>query len=180
MRKWILTLCILMISGMIVADICLVGLEEAGVLIDKEVFQSYAYSLVGFQETIWNLLYERIKLVAFLILLFLTPIRKYLPVIFAGVFAFFYGFFFMNCILTLGFVGVVVGLGAVFPHGIFYVAIFLSLLGREGRHTYRRGKLIPQNILTYILAVLFFLTGCILECIMGVHFIPWIIRLSNI
>lgn len=178
MRKLLLILGILFACGAITADICIQGLQSENILINTEEFQNYAYSKVAFKEVIWNMLYERGKLIICLFVLYLTPLRDKMPFIFIGIFSFCLGFFTMNCIELLGFVGVCVALASVFPHGIFYVGIFLIMYRNQSVRGYRTKEKTPQLLATYVFMLLLFITGCVMECVMGVHFIPWIIRLS--
>ncbi len=178
MKKFLLILVILFVSGVIAADICISGLQEENIWINMSDFQTYAYSKVTFKDVIWNMLYARGKIMLCLIVLGLTPWREKMPGIFLGIFLFCLGFFSMSCILELGFVGIVIAIASIFPHGIFYVTIFLILYKRQSHYGYQAGKNIGQMMATYLFILLLFVTGCVMECVMGVHFIPWIIRLS--
>lgn len=180
MKRFLLVLAILFISGMIAADICAQELQGEDVLTGLDVFKGYAYSKVVFKNVVWNILYERGKLMLCLLILFLTPLRDKIPVLFLGVFSFCFGFFMMNCILALKFVGVLVAIGSVIPHGLLYMGVFGVLYRNHSGRGYRSAEKIPQKLATYLFLLLLFITGCIMECVMGIHFIPWVIRLSLI
>ena len=178
MKRFLLVLAILFISGIIAADLCVQELQGKDILTGPEVFKGYAYSKVAFKNVVWNILYERGKLMVCLLILFLTPLRNKMPVIFFGVFSFCFGFFMMNCILALNFVGIIVAIASVIPHGLLYMGVFGVLFQSHPGRGYRSTEKIPQKLATYLFLLLLFITGCVMECVMGIHFIPWVIRLS--
>lgn len=178
MKKILLIFAIIFVSGIIAADICVSGLKNENMLINIEVFKNYAYADTIFKQVIWNMLYERGKLIVCLLVLCITPLRNHMPIIFACVFSFCFGFFMMSCVLVLGFIGVIVALSSILPHGLFYIGIFVILFRRFNMHGYRPNKGVAQSVGTYLFMLLLYVTGCVMECVMGVHFIPWVIRLS--
>lgn len=178
MKKFFLMLALLFVSGIIAADICVQELQGNDIVMNLDVFKSYAYSKVVFKDVVWNILYERGKLFICLLILCITPLREKMPVLFMSVFSFCFGFFLMSCVLAVGFVGIVVAFASVLPHGLLYVGVFALLYRNHSAGGYRQMEKIPQRIATYLFMLLLFITGCVMECVMGIHFIPWVIRLS--
>lgn len=178
MKRFLIVLALLFLSGVLVADLCIGQLQRENIWMNLELFKAYAYSNVTFKEVIWNMLYERGKLMIALIILGITPLRERLPIFFLSLFSFCFGFFLMSCVSEIGFIGIVVALASVIPHGFFYVGAFVALTGgASSRGDYQNNGL-RQAVVTYLFAGLLFITGCVMECVMGVHFIPWVIRLS--
>ena len=144
MKKIVITLLILFVCGMIAADICVHNLVDENMILSMEVFKEYAYSKIAFKDVIWNMLYERVKLFICLLLLKITPLRELIPVIVLGVVLFCLGFFTMSCILAIGFVGVVVGLAGIFPHGILYAAAYLVVNHNRRVQSYKQYQSISR------------------------------------
>lgn len=178
MKKFLLMLLILFICGVISADLCIEKLVNSKVLLDIGVYQGYANAKLAFKDVFWNIFYERIKLIAILILLCFTPIRENVSFLLVSVFSYMWGFFFMSCIAELGLAGVVVGITSVLPHGILYAGVLFLLLQNNTRYSYHQRDRGALNVVTYISMILMFLSGCIIESLMGTHFIPWVIRLG--
>ena len=175
-------LAIIFISGIISADVCVDILKGSSVLLDLEIYKYYANAKLVYQDVFWNILYERIKLFAFITLLCFTPLRSYLVSIIVSVFSFIWGFFIMSCIRELGMAGVVVGITSVVPHGLLYGILIMMILGGGNRHSYtyqNRGRIV-LNIANTIIIILLLLTGSVMESLVSTHFIPWVIRLSMI
>lgn len=173
-------LVIVCICGIVVADVCVHNLQDSKALLDMEIFKNYAYADIAFKNVIWNMLYERGKLLLGLFVLCLTPIKNKIPVICTGIFVFCFGFFLMSSILALGFVGIFVALGCVFPHGVLYTIIFVILYRKHVGRSYHQGKSLTGEVVTYLFLILLFVTSCVMECVIGIHFVPWVIRLSLI
>ena len=180
MKKILLALVIVFLCGIIVADISVNKLLDTEVILNAEILKTYATSKIVFNDVIWNLLYERIKQFICILLCRITPLRNYISIVIIVILLFCLGFFTMSCVLAVGFVGILIGIASVFPHGVFYYGSYRFLCAREKIYAYQNPSVIPQKIVTYVLAILFFVTGCVLECVIGVHFIPWLIRLSMI
>lgn len=180
MKKFLLMLLILFICGIISADLCVEKLLNSNVLLDIEIFRGYANAKLAFKDVFWNVLYERAKLIVILILLCFTPIREKIIYILISIFSFMWGFFCMSCISELGFAGAAVGITSVFPHGIFYVGMVVLLLQNNAHNSYHQKDRVTLNAVTYMSMILMFVTGCIIESLMGTHFIPWVIRLGLI
>lgn len=180
MKKVVLTLAIVFVCGIIAADICTNRLLKAEVVLSMDVLKKYAYSEIVFNDVIWNLFYERLKQFGCILLCRITPLRRYLSVLLLGILLFCLGFFMMSCVLAVGFVGIVIGIAGIFPHGLLYFGSYYVLNRQRKVYGYRQGGSIPQKAVTYLLAMMFFVTGCVMECVVGVNFIPWIIRLSMI
>lgn len=178
MKKFIVILCIFFICGVISADICIENLMYSNVLLELDIYREYANAGLAFRDVFWNILYERAKLVLFLLLLCFTPMREYITVLFLSVFSFLWGFFFMSCVAELGLVGVVIAITGVIPHGILYMGIWFLILHRNAKYTYHQRDRVVFGSVTYVAVILLFLTGCIIESLMGTHFIPWVIRLG--
>ena len=178
MKKYLFVLVVLFVSGFIASDICASGLNNENILINQDIFKAYAYANIAFKDVIWNMLYERGKLILCLLVLCITPFKNQMPVIFTSVFTFCFGFFMMSCILVLGFIGVVVAIASILPHGLFYIGLFVLSFRRSDLHRIGKSVGIAQFAGTYLFMLLLYVTGCVMECVMGVHFIPWVIRLS--
>lgn len=180
MKKFLIVLIILFICGVLSADVCLKQIEDSAVVVGRDVYEQYATSKLAFKNVFWNILYERIKLFGVILLLCFTPIKEKIGVIFASIFCFIWGFFLMSSIIELGFVGLVVGLASVIPHGILYGGSMWLMLRKNQTRTYLVREKMMINITSYIGIILLFITGCILESLVGSYFIPWVIRLSLI
>lgn len=182
MKKSFFMLLILFICGIVSADVCMDILKEGNALLDVGMYERYAKAQLVYQDIFWNILYERIKLFAFLLLLCFTPIRRFLGIVMISVFSFTWGFYIMTCVLELGMAGVIVGMAAVLPQGILYGMLLITLLGRSEVQTYSYHKQsnLVRGILDIVIVILLLITGCVLESIVSTHFIPWVIRLSMI
>lgn len=180
MKKNILMMLIFLICGMVSANICLNQLKDSSILLEMEVYKEYANAKLVFRDVFWNVLYERVKLLIFLVLLCFTPIRKKLSVVLISVFSFIWGFFLMSCICGLGIVGLVVGLCSAIPHGLLYGGALFLFIQKRNTRNYLVKENVVQNIVVYIFIALLFISGCVVESLMGTHFIPWVIRLSLI
>lgn len=178
MKKIVLILLLFLIGGMVSAYIITEELSNQAIILTAENYMAYAYAGIAFKELFWSLLYERGKMFLFLAMLSMTPFRtKILPIL-VGFFVFGFGFFFMTCILELGIAGVVVGVATIFPQMILYgIAIFIMYQKKQLR-AYRQQERMTLQFASWFGILLLFVTGCILECMIGVKFIPWIIRLS--
>ena len=182
MKKFFLMLIILFICGIISADVCVEIIKESSVLLDLETYKGYANAQLIYRDVFWNILYERIKLFAFLFLLCFTPLSSFLPILITSIFSYIWGFFIMTCITELGMAGVVVGIFSVLPHGLLYAALIIMLLGggTSQMYTYHNRGRIALSIANIIIMILLLITGCVLESLVSTHFIPWVIRLSLI
>lgn len=180
MKKSFFMLAILFICGIVSADVCINIIKDSSALVDLEMYKGYANARLVYQDVVWNIIYERLKLIAFLRLLCVTPIREKLGVLIVSVFSFIWGFYIMSCILELGLAGVVIGIAAVLPHGFLYGVLIIMMLGERNVHNYHYKSKVTLNILSYIVMFLLFLTGCVIESLVSTHFIPWVIRLSLI
>ena len=86
----------------------------------------------------------------------------------------------MSCIMELGVAGIVVGLASVLPHGLLYgIVTWMISSGNRKRSYYKKSNTV-MNVGTYLFIILVLITGCIIESLIGTHFIPWVIRLSMI
>lgn len=180
MKKFLIVLIILFICGVLSADVCLKQIEDSAVVVGRDVYEQYANAKLEFKNVFWSILYERIKLFGVLLLLCFTPIKEKIGVILALIFSFTWGFFLMSSIIELGFAGLVVGLASVIPHGILYCGSIWLMLRKNQTRTYLAREKMMINIASYIGIILLFITGCILESLVGSYFIPWVIRLSMI
>lgn len=180
MKKFLIVLIIIFICGILSADVCLKQIEDSAVVVGLDCYKQYANAKFAFKDVFWNIMYERIKLFSVLLLLCFTPLKKKLGVILLAVFSFVWGFFLMSSIIELGAAGLVVGLASVLPHGILYGIVIGLVLNRSRTRTLHTRNRIAIHVVLYILLVLLFLTGCILESLVGTHFIPWVIRLGFI
>ncbi len=181
MKKFFLMLAILFLCGIVSADICVDIIKDSSVLMDLEIYKSYANAELIYKDVFWNVLYERLKMFAFLFLLCFTPLREFLGVLLASVFSFIWGFFSMSCMIELGLAGVVIGIASVLPHGLLYgVLIVMMLAKRERTYTYHKKSQVAFSIVSCMAILLLLVTGCVLESLVSTHFIPWVIRLSLI
>ncbi len=178
MKKFLIILFILFICGILSADVCLKQIYDSEVLVGLDFYKQFANAKLIFKDVFWNVFYERIKLFGVLILFCFTPIKEKIAVIFIPLFSFVWGFFLMTCIIELGVAGMVVGLASVIPHGLFYGGIIITILNRYRVRDYQLRNKLVTNAMKYVLLFLMFLTGCVLESLVSVHFIPWVIRLS--
>ncbi len=180
MKKILLMLILFFICGFVSADLCVEELKESNALLQLEVYEGYANAKLAFKDIFWNIFYERSKLFGIIILLCFTPLREKLSVILFSIFSFIWGFFFMSCIVELGVAGVVVALVSVLPHGIMYAGVVSMILRKHKLRSFHQRDRMLMNVGTYIFLVLLFITGCVVESLVGTHFIPWVIRLSFI
>lgn len=180
MKKILIMLLLLFLCGMISGDIIVGDLKEENVVLGMEVYKNYAYSKREFETVFWQILFERCKCLIFVVILALTPLRSKLPLVLVGIFTFTMGFFTMSNLISLGAVGLLVSLSIFLPQLIFYGGtIFAFYRGQEIRR-FRQGEKLIFHALSFVLALLLFVAGCVVECLIGVHFIPWMIRLSLI
>ena len=179
MKKFLIILIIIFICGLLCADICLKEIKESEVLIGIDFYNQYANTKHVFKNVFWNVLYERIKLFAVFMLLCFTPMKERLGIVLAPMFSFIWGFYLMSCIVELGIAGLVVGLASVLPHGILYAGGIWLLIGRKRRRFYHKNS-VAFDIGIYIVTLLLFVAACVIESLIGTHFIPWVIRLSLI
>ena len=180
MRKFLIVLIIIFICGILSADVCLKQIQDSNVLVGLDFYKQYANTKMAFKDVFWSILYERVKLFSLLILLCFTPIKEKIGVILVPLFSFIWGFFLMSSIIELGVAGLVVGLASVIPHGIFYGGVIWLVLRRQQSRYYYSKNRIATNVGMFFGGILLFITGCIIESLIGTHFIPWIIRLSLI
>jgi len=180
MKKFLLMLVVIFLCGIICADLCIENLVYSNALLDIEIYEGYANANLVFKDVFWNVCYERAKLVIILILLCFTPVKEKIAVALVCIYSFAWGFYFMSCMAELGMAGVVVGVGSVLPHGLFYAGIIVLLLIKKNRYSYHQRDGVALNTVTYIAIVMMFVTGCVIESLMGTHFIPWVIRLGLI
>ena len=165
MKKFLIILIIIFICGILSADVCLKQMKESTVIIGIEVYEQYAHAKLTF---------------GVLFLLCFTPMKEKMGVFLTTLFSFIWGFFLMSCIIELGVAGLVVGLASVLPHGVLYAAVLAIMIGRRRRRTYHVKSRLAIDIGVYIFLLLLFTTACIIESLIGTHFIPWVIRLSLI
>jgi len=180
MKKFLIVLIIIFICGILSADVCLNEIKESEVLVGIDFYKEYANAKLAYKDVFWNNLYERIKLFVILLLLCFTPIKEKIGVILASVFSFIWGFFLMSCIIELGVAGLVVGLASVIPHGFLYGGVVWMVLGKRRSRSYHTRDRAVIIVVSYILMSMMFITGCVVETLVGTHFIPWVIRLSLI
>lgn len=180
MKKSFFMLFVFFLCGIISADICINVIKDSNVLMNLEVYEGYANADLVYKNVFWNVLYERIKLFSFLFLLSFTPLKKYLGILLTSIFSFIWGFFIMSCIMVLGMAGVVTGIFSVLPHGLFYAVLIVLVIKHRDTYVYRQKREMVVSILNYVVMLLLLITGCVLESLIGTHFIPWVIRLSFI
>lgn len=180
MKKFLIVLIIIFICGILSADVCIKQIEESQVLVGIDFYKEYANTKLAFKDVFWNILYERVKLFSVLLLLCFTPLKEKIGIILAPVFSYIWGFFLMSCIIELGIAGLVVGLASVLPHGLLYFGVIWMLLSKRRTRSYHTKDRVAINIATYLFMILLFITACVVESLVGTHFIPWVIRLSLI
>lgn len=180
MKKFLLMLILFFICGFISADLCMEQLQNSHVLLHLDIYESYANAELALKEIFWNIFYERCKLCFIIFLFMFTPIREQLTVILSSIFAFLFGFFFMSSIVELGIAGFIVAFAAVLPHGLLYAGVIALLLHKRQMRAFYQKDQMFMHIGTYLFILLLLITGCVLEGLVSVHFIPWVIRLSLI
>ncbi len=173
----------------------LVGIAGAQ-FFGKEFLTTYGflnpYHLNAFAEMdvkelllFWNILWERGKLLLGIGILLATPIRKFVPALLMGGFAFVFGFFSAACVMNLGVPGIGVALFFWIPHGIFYILAILLLLyfvnsgmDVQGGYAFRRSgkKRLLSFILFPLLIILLLVIGSLLEATAGTFFLQVMVR----
>lgn len=180
MKKFLIVLMIIFICGVLSADVCLKQIEESDVFLGVDFYEQYANAKMTFKNVFWNVLYERTKLLGILLVFSLTPIKEKIGIILLPLFSFVWGFYIMSCIIELGVAGIVVGLASVLPHGLFYgMGIGGLFIGGKDRVYHHKNQGVI-HIAKYMFILLLLLTACVIESLVGTHFIPWVIRLSLI
>ena len=180
MKKFLIILLIIFICGILSADVCLKQIEDSNVLMGLDFYKKFANAKLAFKDVFWNICYERFKLFGVLILVYFTPIKERISIIILPIFSFIWGFFLMSCIIELGVAGLVVGLASVIPHGGIYGAAIVMILSKRRVKGYHKRSNLVTNTILYMLLAMLFMTGCVIECLMSVHFLPWVIRLSMV
>lgn len=180
MKKIWIMLLLLFLCGMISGDLIAESIKEDGVLLGIEVYKEYAYSKPVFEEVFWQILFERCKCLMIVTILIMTPLRKVIPLVLIGVAVFMLGFFTMSNLISLGAVGLLIAIVTFLPQLLFYGGMVLVFIGREERKKLRSGEKIAFRTLTILLVMMLFVAGCVVESLVGVHLIPWMIRLSLI
>ena len=178
MKKIFIMLLLLFLCGIISGDFIAESLKEDGVLLGIEVYKEYAYSKPIFEEIFWQILFERCKCLMIVGILIMTPIRKVIPLVLVGIAVFILGFFTMSNIISLGVVGLLIAIATFLSQFLFYGGMVFVIYGRGGRRKLRQGEKIALRTLTIVLAMMLFVAGCVVESLVGVHLIPWMIRLS--
>uniref|UniRef100_UPI004056A6E5 hypothetical protein n=1 Tax=Agathobacter sp. TaxID=2021311 RepID=UPI004056A6E5 len=178
MKKTIFLLLLLLICGMVSADVLTAISDFENIMLQVEDYMAYAYAGITFKEMFWKLLYERGKMLVVLGLISIFPFREKLLPFFACFFTYAYGFFFMSCLLQVGVVGIPITLSAVFPHGILYGIVIMLMFKRKELRSYQMKKRVGYEAGGIALFLLLFITGCIIECYVGTAFMSWVIRLS--
>ncbi len=180
MRKILIMLLLLFLCGMISGDLIAESLKEDGVLLGIEVYKDYAYSKPVFEESFWQIFFERCKCLICVVILVLTPLKKIIPLILTGTAVFMLGFFTMSNLISLGVVGLLIAITTFLPQLLFYGGMVLCLYRGQGVRNFRQGERKAFRTLSVVLAMMLFAAGCVVECLVGVHLIPWMIRLSLI
>ena len=178
MKKIWIMLLLLFLCGIISGDLIAESLKEDGVLLGIEVYKEYAHSKPLFEEIFWQILFERCKCLMIAGILIMTPLKKAIPLILMGVATFMLGFFTMSNMISLGAVGLLIAIVTFLPQLFFYGGMVLILYGGQDRRKLRQGEKIAFRTLSTVLAIMLFVAGCVVESLMGVHLIPWMIRLS--
>ena len=180
MKKFLIVLMIIFICGVLSADVCLKQIKESDVFLGVDFYEQYANAKMTFKNVFWNVMYERTKLLGILLVFSLTPIKEKIGIILLPVFSFVWGFYIMSCVIKLGVAGVVVGLASVLPHGMFYGGGIAALLFYRQERSYHLKNESVLHIAKFLFILLLFVTACVIESLVGTHFIPWVIRLSLI
>lgn len=180
MKKIIIVMLLLFLCGMIAGDWIVGNLKQDEVILGLDVYKEYAYSKPVFEDVFWQIFLERCKCLLFVLILLMTPLKKIMPLILVGGATFMMGFFTMSNLVSLGGVGFLIAIATFLPQVVFYGGMMAVLSRGKETYTYHKGRKMASHTLSIILSAILFLAGCIVECLMGVHFIPWIIRLSLI
>lgn len=179
MRREYLSYILLFLAGMWIAQV--IGREyfmEYGYLTPYHL-RNFAEAEMDYVDLFWNLLWTRGKQFLGLWILQMTPCRRILPVLLKRLVVLIMGFFLMVCCMIVGSMGILILLVVLFPQGICYGIGIVGMLGgnrdfalREGKHGAMLGKI--------GISILFMITGCILETILGTRLLRYILKASKI
>ena len=180
MKKILIMLLLLFLCGMISGDMITESLKGNNVLIGLDAYKVYAYSKPLFEEIFWQVLFERCKCLVFIIILVLTPLKRMIPGILSGIASFMLGFFTMSNMIGLGAVGLLVAIVTFLPQLLFYGGMLFTLYRGRGVRKFRHGEKLAYHTVSMVLAFMLFVSGCVVESLVGVYVTPWMIRLSLI
>ena len=180
MKRLVIVLLIFFLCGMICANVVTKGLVQEGVLFDEEFYKGYAKGALSFETVFWQILLQRCRGLFGVILLSLTPLKKWMPPILVVGATFVMGFFLMCNTMVMAGVGFLVALVTFLPLAACYGGMGVLLLRGQEQKIRPMSKKVGVRSLKIVVAILLFLLGSVLESLVSVHLVPWMIRLSMV
>ena len=171
MKKLIRIGLIFFLAGILVAE--LLGEEFfSGIgFLERKTLLTYAALRPEPASLFGSVLWIRGRAFLLLLLLCMTPLKKFLGVGATFIFGWSGGFLVTACVIMLGWIGIPLSVAAVLPHGILYVlAGILIVRFRNRYHTITKKNMLPilaESMLIFIL----FLAGCLLETVLSAKLI---------
>lgn len=179
MRKITWTCVALFLAGILCTQ--LIGYEKLRELtqVDGATLLQYANTQVDLVQRYFNVLWERMKMSALLVLLAASRLGNKAPVVVLCGFCFVMGLFGGVCMVGVGWPGILLALASLFPQCLLYVAaVWIALRVMSGRGQFVRGrKTILQNVMYELLAAMLMILGTILETTAGHALVCYVIRL---
>lgn len=183
MKKQIGFLVILFLAGIASAQLFGTKFLTTYGFLNQYHMDAFASADMDFMQVFWNILWERGKEFLIFVLLGITPIRKYLPLILKSILVYAFGLFLCACIMNMGIGGIAVAVCSLFPQIIPYVLAILLIFHMEEKPQkvmHNKANSISP-ILTYImwgaLIVMLILIACLLESTIGVYILQKIIKI---
>ena len=165
---------------MICANVVTKGLVQEGVLFDEEFYKGYAKNALEFETVFWQIFIQRCKGLLGVILLSLTPLKKWMPPILVMGATFVMGFFLMCNTMVMAGVGFLASLITFVPQVGCYGGMGVLLLRGQEQNTRHMAKKVGVKTLSIVVAILLFVLGSVLEGLVSVHLVPWMLRLSMV
>ena len=180
MKRLVIVLLIVFLCGMICANVVTKGLAQEGVLLDEEFYKEYAVDKLVFETIFWQILIQRCKGLIRIIVLSLTPLKKWMPPILCIGATFVMGFFLMCNTMAMAGVGFLSAIATFIPMVGCYGGMGILLYRGQEHNIRNKVQKVGVKTLSIMVATLLFVLGCVLESLVSVHLIPWMIRLSMI
>ena len=165
---------------MICANVATKGLAQEGVLFDEEFYKGYAKDSLAFETVFWQILIQRCKWLLRVIILSMTPLKKWLPNVLVIGAIFVMGFFLMCNAMAMAGVGFLVAVVTFVPQVVCYGGMGVLLFLGQEQNIRSTAKKVGVRTLSIVVVTLLFLLGSVLESLVSVHLVPWMIRLSMI
>lgn len=183
MKKQIGLLVILFLAGIASAQLFGTKFLTTYGFLNKYHMDAFATTEMDFMQMFWNILWERGKAFVVLIILGITPIRKYLPLLLKSILVYAFGLFLCACIMNMGIGGILIAIGSLFPQIIPYILAILVIFYVEAKpQKVMHSKMnMISPILTYIMwgaiVVMLILIACLLESTIGVYLLQKIVKI---